>query len=173
MKKFLKITKYVAFSLVMLVLVVEGYVFASKVFFKNPQPKVFGYSRAVVLSDSMKPEFVEDDLLFFKKQDSYEVGDIIIFNDGWSLTTHRIVDIIEDGKFVTKGDANNVNDAVAVAISDVHGKVIGKVEKVGAVFKFFQTPIGLMLIVVAAFCIIEVPNIIKHSKQKEKSKSKE
>ncbi len=172
MKKFLKITKYVAFSLVILVLVIEGYVFASKVFFKNPQPKVFGYSSAVVLSDSMKPEFVEDDLLFFKKQKSYEVGDIIIFNDGWSLTTHRIVEITEDGKFITKGDANNTNDSGAVAIDDVHGKVIGKVSKVGAVFKFFQTPIGLMLIVVVAFCIIEVPNIVKHAK-KEKSNAKE
>ncbi len=170
MKIVINVFKYILFFLLLVIIFIGGYNIVVKLVFKNPQPKLFGYSTAVVLSDSMKPEFVEGDLLIFKKQNKYAVNDIIIFNDDGYLTTHRIVDILEDGRFVTRGDANNTNDTNPVAISDVHGKMIKRVAKVGLVLEFLSSPIGLVLIVVVAFCVIELPNIIKFFKKESEQK---
>lgn len=60
-------------------------------------PTVFGYSVAVVASGSMEPALSVDDMIFSRAQDRYEVGDIITFAKGSSLTTHRIVAVTDEG----------------------------------------------------------------------------
>ena len=55
-------------------------------------PTVFGMGGAVVSSGSMEPELSVGDYVITVRQDSYEVGDVIMFYSADGVcTTHRIV----------------------------------------------------------------------------------
>ncbi len=71
------------------------------------------YKLILVTSDSMSPVFYSGDLIMIVKVDSdqVKVGDIVTFQTkNRELLTHRVVEIKEDGEFVTKGDANEEAD---------------------------------------------------------------
>lgn len=84
----------------------------------------FGYSILKVESGSMKPIFQKGDFIIIKKQEKYEVGDIITYSENNQyLITHRIIEKYED-YVITKGDYNNIQDEKPVNINNIYGKVI-------------------------------------------------
>ena len=118
-------------------------------------PMPFGFGAAVVLSGSMEPEFSTGDLIVVEKGDSYEVGDIVVFQDGGSLVVHRIVGM--DGDAVTtRGDANNASDP-PIELSAIKGRVIFHIDGLGNVVSFLKTPLGTLLVILAAIALVEIP----------------
>ena len=117
-------------------------------------PQVAGYQMYIVLSGSMNPEFDTGSLAFVKETDplAIVVGDIITFRSqsgSDSLTTHRVVEVLRDDglKFVTRGDANNVNDPNPVPAENIVGTVTGSVPYLGFLMSFVQTRTGLILLI--------------------------
>ena len=100
---------------------------------KSPVPSVFGYSALTVKTGSMSGTIEIGDLIIIKDTGDYEIGDIVTFlQKGDSIpTTHRIIDSREDGSFITKGDANNVQDALPVSKDIILGEVVKVLPKVG------------------------------------------
>lgn len=92
-------------------------------------PMIFGLKPEVVTTGSMAPTYNVGTIIYYKKVDSSEIqtGDAISYrlNNG-EMVTHRVIEI-ENGNYVTKGDANNVKDAAPVSFSSVEGKVVGPV----------------------------------------------
>lgn len=117
------------------------------------QPAVFGYSTAVVVSGSMADAINVNDLVVVKEQSEYAVGDVISFENGSSVVTHRIVRE-ENGEFITKGDANNTEDEGSVKAESIVGKVVLTVPQIGAVIGFFQTQLGMAIMAAALVIII-------------------
>lgn len=81
------------------------------------------YPMASITSGSMWPSLKRGDLILIKGVDSKEeisVGDIVIYKNPKGFTIHRVVRLNED-TFVTKGDANNVEDA-PVSYDEIIGK---------------------------------------------------
>lgn len=119
MKKIFNIVWYIVFILFVLIFI---YYFANC--------KAF-----VIVSGSMEPNIKTSSLVIVKKQSSYNVGDIVSYqlNKDSTPVTHRVVSI-KDGYFITKGDANNVNDKIKLKNSDILGKVIIKSEKLGKIY---------------------------------------
>jgi signal peptidase I len=81
-----------------------------------------------VESNSMLPTFRQGDILLLYGQESYEVGDIIVFSpsEGATPVVHRIIKINLDDSYQTKGD-NNTNQLPferAIRSNQIHGKVI-------------------------------------------------
>lgn len=64
---------------------------------------------------------VGDYILIFKKAD-YDVGDIVTFKSNEYFVTHRIVRK-EGDKYITKGDANNIEDE-GIEFDNIIGKVV-------------------------------------------------
>jgi signal peptidase len=82
------------------------------------------------------------------------VGDVITFDDGNTVpTTHRVV-AIEDGQYVTQGDANQNPDAQRVAPGDVLGRVTLTVPFIGHVILWVNTPTGYVSLVVAPLVLL-------------------
>ena len=83
-----------------------------------------------VASESMEPILHKGDLSFVIGPDNLKTGDIIIYNprpgcfNVQHTIVHRIIDITEDGKLITKGDNNPTQDKCPVDVSEVHGKVV-------------------------------------------------
>lgn len=98
---------------------------------------VFPVHPTVIISGSMRPSIDVGDIVIVAKQDIklLKIGDIIQFNteDRGIPTIHRIVEASTEDNvpvFITKGDANNVNDA-PVKQGQITGKVIFVIPKAG------------------------------------------
>lgn len=122
------------------------------------------YNAYVVLTGSMVPEIMPNDVVITKKRDAsaLQIGDIITFVTSdprlsGIIVTHRIRQIYfdaESGKynFQTKGDANNTEDFALAKDSDVIGEVIFKIPKLGYVQALLATK-GMLIIVVLIPCL--------------------
>ena len=119
----------------------------------NTVPMPFGVGSAVVLSGSMEPEISVGDLLIITEAQSYQVGDVVVFQDGRSSVTHRIVSISED-KVVTRGDANNTEDD-PITLEQIKGKVVAVIPAVGHVVGLIKTPIATVCIIALAVFLLE------------------
>jgi len=124
----------------------------------NPQPDVFGWSWAIVISGSMEPHIHVNDMVVVHHQDDYNIGDDVTFIDAkGSVVTHRIIEKHED-HFKTQGTANNTADP-DITHEDIIGRVVFVLPGMGAVIEFFRTPVGMMMLLLVGVIIIELPRI--------------
>ena len=86
----------------------------------------------------MNPEFYRGDVVIVNKLnqneiDSIKIGDIIQYKLDNKFVIHRVVEIIDkDGHiYKTKGDNNNVADFKYVSSSQIVGKVVQVIPKLG------------------------------------------
>ncbi len=162
-KIFWKILQSLLLVLLATILLCNLYVMAAKHFLGNNSPTVFGFSWAVVLTGSMEPEISGNDMVIAKAQEEYAVGDIIMFESGNSLITHRIVEETGNG-FITKGDANNTPDSAPVTEESIVGKIVCTVPEVGMVLGYLKTPLGMTALVLIGFLLIEIPYLLEKRK---------
>lgn len=83
------------------------------------------YPMASITSGSMWPSLKRGDLILIKGIDGKEeikVGDIVVYKNPKGFTIHRVIEMNEE-TFVTKGDANNVNDN-PVEYNQIIGKIV-------------------------------------------------
>lgn len=86
-------------------------------------PFFLGIAQLDVLSGSMEPAFSVGDRLIVRRGRGYAVGDVITFEEEGAFITHRIIGGSGAG-FITKGDANPVEDSKAVRPEAIEGRVI-------------------------------------------------
>lgn len=140
--------------LLSLVLGVKLYAWNAMSLVGNSLPMPFGYGASVVLSGSMSPTLAVNDLVILKETQDVNLGDIIVYDSGGSLIIHRVIDL--NGETVTtQGDANNVADE-PFDISQVRGKMIGAIPKLGALVLALKTPAGTVALLAAAIILIEL-----------------
>lgn len=132
------------------------------------QPRIFGYSSAVILSGSMEPTISVNDIVIYKEKETYEVGDIVIFAnaDRDDCTTHRIVGVAEEG-FITKGDANNTEDMFRIRNEDIFGEVWLVIPYLGIISEYMTKPLGVAVVALVGFCIVVLPVILGGKKKEE------
>lgn len=108
---------------------------------KSPVPSVFGYSALTVKTGSMSGTIEIGDLIIIKDTGEYEIGDIVTFlHEGDTVpTTHRIISMDENGLFITRGDANNVQDALPVSKDIILGEVVKVLPEVGLFAEWLQS----------------------------------
>lgn len=112
-------------------------------------PYAFGYQTLAVLSGSMEPAYHVGSIVFVKKvpADEIKVGDPITFrlSGEAAFATHRVVRIDKDKKqFVTKGDANNMEDGPTSFESLVGRASNISVPLLGYISVNIKTPKGIL-----------------------------
>lgn len=150
--------------LLALVILCNLYLIAARKIFGKTQPTIFGYSTAVVVSGSMSGSIEIDDLIITRRTENYVAGDVITYMSGNTLVTHRIVRETPEG-FITKGDANNVEDREPIAHEVIVGKVVAVIPGVGRWIGFLRTPLGMCCLVLIGFLLIEIPVLLKRQKK--------
>lgn len=82
------------------------------------------YPLATITSGSMWPALKVNDLILMKgiSGNDAQIGQIIIYKNSKGFTIHRLIKK-DNGKLITKGDANNVDD-VPVKPEDVVGRIV-------------------------------------------------
>ena len=159
LKKAGKILGWSLNVLLAFLLVCNIYVIAARYFTGVPQPAVFGWSWAVVVSGSMEPEIGVNDLIIVQEKEDHQTGDIISFESDGSIVTHRIAGIAAEG-YLTQGDANGTVDPAPVPKEKVVGKVMCVIPRIGILIQYMQTPLGMMCFVLIGFLLIEIPYLI-------------
>ena len=164
MKKFFKILGNIVFVLIMIFIVV-GIVgnLSGK---SDKLYNIVRYRTYVIVSPSMKPTIDAGDLIFIKKVDinNLKKGDIVSFKNDDIIATHRIVDI-DDKKVVTKGDNNNIED-YPTDKSDIIGKFIFAIPKIGYVISYAMSPVGMVTIALVITFIFIYDFIFREKKSK-------
>ena len=158
--KVFKVFKYVIYSILVIVLLINFTIIIKSKTSKDKVPSVFGYKPFIVLSGSMQPNIKIGDLVFVKssKVENLNVNDIVAFktNDN-TVTTHRIIAIDTTTKgercFITKGDSNNVKDEELVCKNNLEGKMVKRIPKLGKFINFIQQPLGFLIMMMTIFII--------------------
>ncbi len=169
-------TIVLVFSIIVCVLVIASMKSSSGV------AHIFGYSVLSVKSDSMEPEFFENDLIVVKctkTTDVFEVGDIVSFfaydNSGTRfINTHRIVEVIEGdtrNRYVTKGDNAAAADDKKIYSSNIIGQYTGRrISGLGKIVDFINSPTGVLLCVVIPSAIIIIAQAVSYATEASKKK---
>ena len=93
-------------------------------------------------SDSMSPVIEKGSLLFVKEKEEYDTGDIVAFYAPYGgqviCVTHRIVDKVQQGAYVTKGDANEREDQLIIREAQIFGEVTEYIPYFGYICFFIQ-----------------------------------
>ncbi len=121
-------------------------------------PKLFGCNTYAVISGSMEPEIPVGSIVCSQKVEFADLkeNDIISYQvSSDTIVTHRIVSIDNEKKqVITKGDANNVNDANPVPSSNIIGKVVFSLPLIGYISIHMQSMLGIVIICAIVFILI-------------------
>ena len=115
-------------------------------------PRLAGWRVDAVLSGSMEPDLSVGGVVLIKPVEpvAVRVGDIIAYQAGEVLITHRVIELVAgDGEpsFVAKGDANEDPDISPVAAASVFGVVVFDMPYLGYLAAFVKTRLGFLLTV--------------------------
>lgn len=158
--------RIILFIIISIVLGFSIYSWNAKSLSGNMLPMPFNLGSAIVLSGSMEPELSVDDLIFVSSKDEYFVGDVVVFQDEYSLIVHRIIKI--EGEVVTtKGDANDSADP-SIELKDIKGKVVGTIPGIGGFISVIKSPIGVICIIGISVILL----ILSYSKEKDEETEK-
>lgn len=134
-------------------------------------PQVLGYSVFRVMTGSMEPEIPEDSLLVVKNTPPEEIvpGDVISFFSPdpmleGAVNTHRVVRIEEENgaiRFITKGDANLIEDTYPVDDSLLVGKAVFKSYGLGKAVSLLSNPLVFGTIILLPLLVILLMNLYR------------
>ena len=134
-------------------------------------PQVLGYSVFRVMTGSMEPEIREDSLLVVKKTPPEDIapGDVISFFSPdpmleGAVNTHRVVRIERENgriRFITKGDANVIEDTYPTDASALVGRVVFQSYGLGKAVSLLSNPLVFGIIILLPLVIILVMNLCR------------
>ena len=134
-------------------------------------PQVLGYSVFRVMTGSMEPEIREDSLLVVKKTPPEDIvpGDVISFFSPdpmleGAVNTHRVVRIEKENgrtQFITKGDANVIEDIYPTDASALVGRVVFQSYGLGKAVSLLANPLVFGIIILLPLLIILLMNLYR------------
>lgn len=110
-----------------------------------------GYTIFQVITGSMSNTINPQDIVIVKLTDEVKTNDIITFRVGDDFVTHRMIGV-EGDKIITRGDANNSQDA-PISKEQIVGKVVLIINNVAIWVKVIQEPIVIGAIIVTIIAI--------------------
>lgn len=146
---------------------VASWLCVDKFIYKSVVPSFMGYSSLTVATGSMSGTIEKGDFIIIKDTGDYKIGDIVTYiHEGEKIpTTHRIIQIEEGGKFVTKGDFNDSEDLQRVTKDEIFGEVVSVWHNFGIFVGWllngggFIYFIALFLIVILSIYLFKKPKM--------------
>lgn len=134
-------------------------------------PRVLGYSVFRVMTGSMEPEIPEGSLLLVKKTPPEDIvpGDVISFFSPdpaleGAVNTHRVVRVEKqdsDIRFITKGDANVIEDTYPPSGELLVGRVVFQSYTLGRLVSLLSNPLVFGTIILLPLLIILLMNLYR------------
>ena len=133
-----------------------------------------GFHPYIVLSGSMEPAIPTGSIVFIDTHDQTpDVSDVITYQNGGQNVTHRVVQVLENGTSVTKGDANDMPDPSPVSPGQIIGIVKGYIPWLGYGICRIRSSAGILCLLVLLFLTTYRKNISKKIQPGKKGTSYE
>ncbi|USG66289.1 signal peptidase I [Brevibacillus ruminantium] len=163
-----RVTKRICIVLLGLFVFINLFLYITSHLNDDRMPGVGGWRVLSVITGSMSPAIEAGDMVIVRAYGKEEplVGDIVTYwqeKHSQSLTTHRIVQRLENGYLQTKGDANQDLDGGWTDPERLVGKVVARIPYAAAVQEGLQKP-PVFLSVLALFIIV-----LMYSHRRERS----
>lgn len=165
--KAIKNIGFIVFMIIMAILIFM----AAQSKLMGQEPSLFGHRMYIVDSGSMTPALPINSMIIVKETTSSQAGangiekdDIVTFYAGSENTrvTHRVVEVLEDGQgYITRGDANNIEDANILQEDKIIGKLAFSLPYVGLIFRILSTKMGIAILIGLVAIIILIPMLFK------------
>ena len=180
-KKKRTITLIKIFNVVILLIIVPILIYNITLIIKyiqNPKetPDFLGFKTYEIVSRSMEDTINKNDIIVVKKVDKNEINenDIISFDNGNEIITHRIVEIENiNGQtlYTTKGDNNRFADDEKISFEQIEGKYVFKLSKLGYLMNFLKNRYFLIILfIILIFCFIHIINVKRRIKNREEKR---
>lgn len=111
----------------------------------NPYANIFGFTFFEVATGSMSNTIEIGDVVLVEITKEVKENDIIVYQEEDNFITHRLIQKSENGEWITKGDANNIEDS-PIQESQVLGKVAYIIPKLGVWRRAILSPQVLILL---------------------------
>ena len=142
----------------------------------NETPDFLGYKSFVIVSESMEPTIMTNDAIIVKevKENELKEKDIISFQDGDIINTHRIVKISDENgirEYTTKGDNNLREDKQKITFSKIEGKYILKIKGFGTIVQIMKNKVTLVcLLIILILLSIEQVRLSKRRLERKQKR---
>lgn len=113
-------------------------------------------------SGSMSPYLEVNNIIVVKSNKTYKINDVVTYINDGNYITHRIISISNEG-IITKGDANNTEDAL-ITKDDIVGKVVLRFKFLGYIFSLRFS--WIWIFIVGLIITILIPDKKKHKELK-------
>ena len=181
-------TSIVMYAIIVILLLVGAVLLAYFIDFKIRDSRVETplYGAYVIVSGSMEPIIKVRDAVIVKRceEDSINVGDVVTYRsleDAYYgiLITHRVVNIEEQNGqkvFITKGDHNETIDRKPVSFSQIQGKVVMRIPKIGYLKYFLIDYYGWIIAVlfpsvgIIGYDVVKYFKKLKNKEEKDKAR---
>ena len=129
-------------------------------------PSLFGWQGYAIVSGSMEPTLPVGSAVFARQTEPATLvpGDIVVYSSGEDSlpVTHRVVENRPDSRtLITKGDANETNDPLPVAYTQVLGRARFSVPLLGRLLRLVTTPrgkVGAAAVLALAVLLLLLPH---------------
>jgi signal peptidase len=119
-------------------------------------PRLFGWQVYHVISPSMEPAIPVGSAVYVKQVVPEEIlpGDVIAYRgSSGAVITHRVVqNRTVEGQFITKGDANEREDAVPISYGALYGRAALHIPFLGSLLQFYVSGVGKLYAIGLAAC---------------------
>lgn len=168
--------------LLFLLIVAFSLYIIGNIFFPSIAIKVFQFRTYIIVSDSMDPTIERGDIIIIRNTDlsTLEANDIISFyvdadlNGKEEVVTHYLysIEINDEGdrEYKTIRENSETPDSWVLDDSEIIGKYISKIPKIGKIFLFVQSSIGRFVVINNALIIIMIIYLLKKRPEYNKEK---
>lgn len=139
--------------------------------------RLTGICPYAVLSGSMEPEIETGGMVFTDTKNRLpETGDVITYKVNDVMVTHRVLRM-EQGAYITKGDANQWEDVNPVLPSQIVGTVCFSIPLLGFIVTFLRNRNVILLFLAVSVLtflsesIVEFRNRTKNEKRRARTKT--
>ena len=118
-------------------------------------PRLLGYEIYNVTSGSMEPALPVGSVIYVQRvaPETVKEGEIIAYYVDGTVITHRVVENrFVEGEFVTKGDANDMEDFSNTHYSDLVGIVKYHIPMLGDYLMVYSNQLTKVYLLTLAFC---------------------
>lgn len=137
--------------ILIIILAILVFCYAQLKIFNKDYINFCGYTIFQVITGSMSNTINPQDIVIVKLTDDVKTHDIITFRVGDDFVTHRIIGNEED-KIITRGDANNSQDA-PITKDQIIGKVVFIISNVAIWINVIKEPIVIAAIIISIIVI--------------------
>lgn len=157
-RKFKKIKNIIEYTIIFLIILVNGILIVKSVNNPNKTPDLFGKKAFIIVSGSMIPTIEIGDIVVIDNTTDVKENDVIAFRRNTTVIVHRIIDEMNvNGKvmYQTKGDNNNIADLELVEVEDIEGVYQAKIPYIGKILMFLYKNLSIVIVIVIVILLIK------------------